>query len=62
MQFNINNGTVSQTLYKVTYTLNGTNFVNGDKYYVTVEARNTAGSTNVTATATTARPNSALNR
>ena len=51
-----NNVTVNQTLYTVQHTLNGTSFVNSDSYYVTVEARDTAGSTNVTANRTTVCP------
>jgi len=53
VQFHLNNKTVDQTVYNVTHSLVGTSFVNGDNYYVTVEASNTAGSTNVTATQTT---------
>ena len=47
------NTTVNQTQYIVQHTLNGTSFVTGDAYYVTVEGTNTAGSTNVTSNSTT---------
>ena len=55
MKLNVNNATIDQTGYKVTHSLVGTSFVNGDEYYVTVEAANTAGSTNLTASPTTVR-------
>jgi len=55
VQFHLNNKTVDQTVYNVTHSLVGTSFVNGNNYYVTVEASNTAGSTNVTASQTTVR-------
>ncbi len=53
IELQLNNATIKQTQYTIQHNLTGTSFVNNDSYYVTVQARNTAGSTNVTANSTT---------